>query len=344
MRIAVVSPYALDVPGGVQQQVMGLVRHLREGGDEAFAVAPSAGDGLDRIDVGRWVGVRVNRSQAPVSLSPAVFRRVRAALSVADVVHVHEPFVPLVGWAALAARKPTVVTFHADPSRTVRAAYRRFGRLLGRVLRGAVATTVSRTARRAIDPLRLGPEEIPNAVDVASFRVAVDRHARQVAFVGRPDPRKGRDLLLAAWPEVRSRVGDARLVIIGGGEEPPVEGVRYLGRVTEEEKRTVLGASAVFCAPNRGGESFGITVVEGMAAGCAVVASNLDAFADVLAGSGLMFPNGDRPALAAALVQALTDPTLRRRLAARGSERAADFDWGMVTDRYRALYRRARAS
>ena len=341
MRIAVVSPYALDVPGGVQQQVTGLVDHLRRGGDEAFAVAPAAGEGPDRIDVGSWVGIRVNRSRAPVALSPPVVRRVGMAVSTADVVHVHEPFVPLVGWAALTARRPTVVTFHADPSRTVRAAYRFSNRLLGRALRSAVATTVSRTAGRAIDPLRLRPEEIPNAIDVASFRVSVDRNARQVAFVGRPDPRKGRDLLLAAWPEVRSRVGDARLVIIGGGDEPAVDGVRYLGRVTEDEKRTVLATSAVFCAPNRGGESFGITVAEGMAAGCAVVASDLEAFSDVLAGSGLTFPNGDRSALAAALVQVLSDAGLRRRLAARGSARVLDFDWSMVTDRYRALYRRA---
>ena len=338
-----VSPYALDVPGGVQQQVMGLVHHLREAGDEAFAVAPAAGEGPDRIDVGRWVGVRANRSRAPVALSPPVVPRVSAAVSTAEVVHIHEPFVPLVGWAALAARRPTVVTFHADPSRTVRTAYRLSAALLGRALGTSLVTTVSRTARRAIDPLRLRPEEIPNAIDVASFRVAADRNPRQVAFVGRPDPRKGRDLLLAAWPEVRSQVGEARLVIIGGGDEPPVPGVRYLGRVTEEEKRTALATSAVFCAPNRGGESFGITVTEGMAAGCAIVASDLDAFSDVLAGSGLMFPNGDRSALAAALVRALTDGDLRRRLAERGSARVLEFDWKMVTDRYRALYRRARA-
>jgi len=341
VRIAVVSPYALDVPGGVQQQVVGLIHHLRRGGDDAFAVAPAAGEGSDRIDVGSWVGVRVNRSRAPVALSPAVVRRVIEAVSTAEVVHVHEPLVPLVGWAALAARKPTVVTFHADPSKTVRTAYRLSGRLLRRVLRGAVATAVSRTAGGAIDPVRLRPEEIPNAIDVASFRVPVDRDTRQVAFVGRPDPRKGRDLLLAAWPEVRSQVGNARLVIVGGGDEPPLEGARYLGRVSEEEKRTVLATSAVFCAPNRGGESFGITVIEGMAAGCAVVASDLDAFSDVLAGSGLMFPNGDRSALSTALVQILTDTGLRRRLAAQGSARVADFDWRMVTDRYRPLYREA---
>lgn len=341
MRIAVVSPYALDVPGGVQQQVMGLVERLRYGGDDAFAVAPAAGEGPNRIDVGRWVSVRTNRSTAPVALSPTVAGRVAKALSPADVVHVHEPFVPLVGWAALAVRKPRVVTFHADPSPTVKAAYRASARLLRRSLCGSLATTVSRTARRAIDPLRVRPEEIPNAIDVESFRVPTGRNPRQVAFVGRPDPRKGRDLLLEAWPEVRARVPDAGLVVIGGGDEPPVAGVRYLGRVTEEEKRVTLAASAVFCAPNRGGESFGITVAEGMAAGCTIVSSDLGAFSDVLAGSGLMFPNGDRAALVAALVRALTDTDLSRRLAAASSARVLEFDWRMVTDRYRALYRKA---
>lgn len=319
----------------------GLVEQLRMIGEEAFAVAPAAGEGPDRIDVGRWAPVRTNRSRAPLALSPAVAGRVTRAISSADVVHVHEPFVPVVGWAALAARKPRVVTFHADPSSMVKAAYRASGRLLRRSLRGCVVTTVSRTARRAIGPLGVRSEDIPNAVDVGAFRIPVERNPKQVVFVGRPDPRKGRDLLLAAWPEVRAQVPGADLVVIGGGDEPPVDRVRYLGRVTEEEKRATLAAGAVFCAPNRGGESFGITVAEGMAAGCAVVASDLGAFSDVLAGSGLMFPNGDRKALAAALVRVLTGNELRHRLAEASSARVMAFDWSMVTDRYRAAYREA---
>lgn len=340
MRIAVVSPYALDVPGGVQQQVIGLVEQLRRLGEDAYAVAPAAGEGIDRVDVGRWVGVRINRSRAPLALSPPVMGRVKSAVSTADVVHVHEPFVPLVGWAALRAGKPTVVTFHADPSKTIQTVYRWAGVLLRRVLRGTLATTVSRTAMRAVDPLGVRPEEIPNAIDVDSFQVPADRNPLQVAFVGRPDPRKGRDLLLAAWPAVRSKIPEASLVIVGGGDTPTVAGVRYLGRVTEEEKRLALATSAVFCAPNRGGESFGITVAEGMAAGCTVVASDLDAFSDVLAGSGLLFRNGDRTGLAAALVQALNDTDLRRRLAENASARVRTFDWEKVTGRYASLYRR----
>ena len=338
MRIAVVSPYALDVPGGVQQQVIGLVEQLRRLGEDAFAVAPSAGEGVDRVDIGRSVGVRINRSQAPLALSPPVMGRVKAAVSTADVVHVHEPFVPLVGWAALRVGKPTVVTFHADPSKTVKTAYRWAGGLLRRVLRDALATTVSRTAMRAVDLFGVLPEQIPNAIDVDSFRQSAERNHLQVAFVGRPDPRKGRDLLLAAWPDVRSKVPGASLVIVGGGDTPPLTGVRYLGRVSEEEKRLALATSGVFCAPNRGGESFGITIVEGMAAGCAVVASDLDAFSDVLAGSGLLFPNGDRIGLTAALVHTLTDADLRSRLAQDASARVQAFDWKKVTGRYISLY------
>ena len=341
MRIAVVSPYALDVPGGVQQQVIGLVRQLRKLGEDAYAVAPGAGEEADRIDLGGWTGVRVNRSRAPLALSPPVVRRVKDAVSDADAVHIHEPFVPMVGWAALRAGKPTVVTFHADPSRMVGAMYRWGRRALRRALRGAVAAAVSRTALRAVEPLGIDPVEIPNALDVNSFRVPVERDPRRVVFVGRPDPRKGRDLLLAAWPDVRSKVPGASLVIIGGGDTPAAAGVRYLGRVTEEEKRLALASSGVLCAPNRGGESFGISIAEGMAAGCAVAASDLDAFSDVLAGSGLLFRNGDRGSLADALVRILTDPELRNRLAEAASARVRSFDWEKVTGRYVELYRRA---
>ncbi|MCY4623208.1 MAG: glycosyltransferase family 4 protein [bacterium] len=341
MRVAVISPYALDIPGGVQQQVLGLVEHLRRQGQEAIAVGPAAGSGAGRADAGRSLMFPVNRSRAPIALSPMAVRRVRAAVAGADLVHVHEPMVPLVGWAALRTGRPTVVTFHADPSPMFRAAYR-WGRSLVRPFLGdVVSTAVSRTARSAVEPLGLDVLEIPNAVDVPSFRLETPRDPRRLAFVGRPDPRKGRDLLLSAWPAVRSEIPDARLVVVGGGESPPIEGVEYLGRVSEAEKRSVLAGSGVFCAPNRGGESFGITVAEGMAAGCAVVASDLAAFEDVLGGTGLLFRNGDPAGLAEALKAVLADPGLRERLAKGSSARVERYDWGRVIPRYAELYRLA---
>ena len=345
MRIAVVSPYALDVPGGVQHQVTGLVDRLRLLGEDAYAAGPGAGGREDAVDMGGWVKVRTNRSRAPLALSPRVIGQSEEALAGADVVHIHEPFMPLAGWAALrAARRagrPVVVTFHADPPRAVGSLYRWGRGPLRRALGPALGSAVSPTARRAAEPLGIDLEMIPNAVDVSSFRVAVERNPRQAAFVGRPDPRKGLDLLLAAWPEVQERAPGSSLAVMGGGSFPKAPGVRFLGRVSESEKRAVLAGSGVFCAPNRGGESFGITIAEGMAAGCAVVASDLEAFADVLAGSGLLFRNGDRAGLADALVRALTDGGLRRRLAEAGADRVRMFDWAETAGRYLSLYRRA---
>ena len=336
-----VSPYALDVPGGVQQQVLGLVRRLRREGEDAFAVGPAAGAGADRVDAGRSLLFPVNRSRAPIALSPLVVRRVRSALDGADLVHVHEPLVPLVGWAALRTGRPTVVTFHADPPRLFVGADRRARGTVRRLLGDVMATAVSRTAGRAVAPLGLGAVEIPNAVDVPSFQVDTPRNPRQLAFVGRPDPRKGRDLLLSAWPAVHAEVPDARLVIVGGGESPPIRAVSYAGRVSETAKRSILAGSGVFCAPNRGGESFGITVAEGMAAGCAVVASDLTAFEDVLGGTGLHFRNGDAHSLADTLKAVLTDADLRGRLATASSVRVGRYDWDTVIDSYTDLYRRA---
>lgn len=341
MKIALVSPYSLTEPGGVQAQVRGLAGRLREAGHEALVTGPGGDPERGEADAGRWVRVPVNRSAAPVALGPSVFRRVREAVEEADVVHIHEPLVPAAGWAALRADRPRAVTFHADPSRTVRRLYRWAAPGLRRLLSGAAVSAVSPTARRAAEMTGARAVVIPNGLDVESFRLRGPRHPRQVAFIGRPDPRKGRDLLLEAWPAVRRRVPDARLVVIGGGEEPETPGVEFLGRAPEERKRAALAASAVFCAPNRGGESFGITLAEGMAAGCAVAASDLGAFADVLGGGGLLFRTGDRRDLVRALVRLLTDDGLREGLAAAASRRVEDFSWDKVAARYLELYQRA---
>ncbi len=339
MKLAVVCPYSLSVPGGVQQQVLGIVTRLRDEGWDAVAVGPEAGAEPGRVDIGRSHTLQINRSNAPIALSPAGWRRVREAVADADVVHIHEPMVPLVGWSAVNARRPTLLTFHADPSRLVREIYAVGGKQIGGWLRGATATAVSKIAATAVTPLGLPITTIPNGVHIDSFRRDVPRDPLRVVFVGRPDPRKGRDLLLEAWPKVRQASPRARLMVVGGGDTPSIEGVEYRGRVTEDKKQAILAAGGVFCAPNRGGESFGITVVEGMAAGCAVVASDLPAFRAVLDGTGLLFRNGDPDSLAEQLLAVLGDPSLRDRLARASSERAREFDWKAVMPRYIELYR-----
>ncbi|MGH8874132.1 MAG: glycosyltransferase family 4 protein, partial [Acidimicrobiia bacterium] len=207
--------------------------------------------------------------------------------------------------------------------------------------RAAVVTAVSRAAAVPLEPFRRTVRIIPNGLDLASFRVDVPRHPRRVAFVGRDDPRKGLDVLLEAWPDVRRSVPDSELVVAGGSRVAVPEGARFLGRVGDDQKRRVMAGAAILCAPNMGGESFGVVVAEGLAAGCAVVASDLAVFRHV-AGEAACYVEPGRPrALAEAIIRLLLDLTERARLGAAGRVRAARYDWSVVLPAYREAYREA---
>jgi phosphatidylinositol alpha-mannosyltransferase len=208
-------------------------------------------------------------------------------------------------------------------------------------MRRAVLSAVSKTAARSV-PENWGPVEIvPNAVDVSAFALPVGRIERRVAFVGRDEPRKGLDLLLEAWPQVRARIPDAELKVMGADRKSNGLGVDYLGRVTGGERNRILATSQVFVAPNTGGESFGIVLIEAMAAGCAVVCSDLEAFRDVAGTNARVVPIGDASRLAGEVVDLLDHPEEARALGESGRAAAARFDWPLVVERYRELYRRA---
>ncbi len=325
-----VSPYALDVPGGVQDQVLGLAGQLRQRGFEVAVVGPASEDRR----YGRVMRWRANGSVAPISLDPRSVAAVRTALAGFDVIHIHEPMMPFVSWAALsvpASRR--VVTFHADPSSGVRRLYRtvRPKWMLGS---DTAVVAVSATAASALDWLD-EVHIIPNGV--RKIRPSGRRIAKQVSFLGRDEPRKGLDVLLAAWPTVQLSHPDAQLIVMGVSRAAQ-PGISFLGRVDEATKDVHLGSSAVFCAPNLGGESFGITVVEAMSAGCAVAASDLPAFRDVLADAGIWFPKGDSAALARQLINLLDDPDGSKRLGERAVEAADSYSWDRVTDAYVELY------
>jgi phosphatidylinositol alpha-mannosyltransferase len=287
VRIGIVCPYDIGAPGGVQQLTGELGAHLLANGDEVVFVGAGknwfhGGPGLDEktFYAGRAISLRANRSKAPVTLSPLSWPGVRRALATVDVVHVHEPLVPLVGWMGLSANKPMVVTFHADPPRWVTRLYRMIPGL-GRRLRRSTITAVSQVAARSLPPSWGQVRIVPNAIDVASYAPSVDRENHRVAFLGRDDPRKGLSLLLGAWPAVRSAIPDAELIVMGASRKETQPGVEYLGPISGKEKKRLLASSQVYVAPNLGGESFGIVVVEGMAAGCAVVSSDIPAFTEV---------------------------------------------------------------
>jgi len=344
MKVAVVCPYDLAVFGGVQGQVTSLVTWLREAGHEAWAVSPGSGGPLGTRHVGPVVSVPINRSRALITLHPGAVARVREAVAGAEVVHVHEPLVPLTGPAAvLAGGAPRVGTFHADPGAVVSRLYRGAAPLLRRLLgRLAVATAVSPVAAGAVRPF-IATRVVPNGLDTGCYPPAGGKVGGRVVFVGRDDPRKGLDLLLQAWPLVRTAVPAAGLHVVGAFRPSGPEGVAFLGRVDEEAKLRELAEAEVLCAPNLGGESFGLIVAEGMAAGCAVVASDLPAFRHVAGACARLTPAGDAAALAEALVVVLSDSGETDRLARAGLREVTRFDRAAVLEGYLSAYRDALA-
>lgn len=340
MKVAVVCPYDLSLPGGVQQVAIELVDRLRELDHDAWLVGP--GDRVGARGVGRTVRIRANASVAPIALGRSVGAAVSKAIAEADVVHIHEPLMPSVSTAALKSALPKVLTFHADAPPWVRRIYRRLPARTTRLIEDSVVTAVSPVAAGALAET-FGPVEvIPNGIDAGAF----DRPGRvpnRVTFLGRDEPRKGLGLLLDAWPAIRMRIPGAELVVMGAVRDDAPEGVRFMGRVDEETKRAVLASSAVHVAPNTGGESFGIVVAEAMAAGAAVVVSDIPAFGAVIGGTGVQVPVGDRGALADAVAGLLADPELASRIGRSGQERARRYDWTVVVDRYVQAYRRALA-
>lgn len=370
LRVGLVCPYDLDVPGGVREQVLGLARSLAAAGDEVQVLAPRRRgapsfeqvDGVRVVTAGGAVGLPTNGSTARLALDPVARRRAtRWARSGFDVVHVHEPIPPGIGHSVLrrlAAERdaglpgPAVVaTVHvsmsprpAGRSRSLRSAARHVGGLLRQV---DVLTAVSEHARRTlVDHLGRVPVVVPNGVDVLAWPVPQVRGPRppgtapSVVVLGRAgEPRKGVDVVLRAWPRVREAWPDARLLVVGpnaGMSVPTGRGIQLLGTVDEATKRRLLAEADVLLAPHRGGESFGIVLVEALAAGAPVVASDLPAFRAVLAGHGTLVPPGDAPALAAAVVRVLDgggahDP-------GPGRARAEVFDWTVVARRWRRLH------
>jgi phosphatidylinositol alpha-mannosyltransferase len=359
VKVLLVCPYSWRTPGGVRAHVGSLAAALRARGHEARIVAPDAGGEPGVLSVGRSVPVPYNGSIARLAFGPRVAARLRVAIrrTRPDLLHVHEPFAPSVGLLALlATRLPVVATFHASLARS--RAYRAAApalRPLYRRLAGRIA--VSEEARRTItgflgDDVRV----IPNGVDVARFASLPPPAGRVVVFVGRLEPRKGARVLLEAFPAVRERVPDASLVVVGDGPERRAleaavpealrDHVTFAGRVEAAELPRVLGEAAVVAVPSLGGESFGIVLLEAMAAGRPLVASDIPGYRALVRDGleGLLVPPGDPAALADALVAVLGDPERAGRMGEAGRARAARYDWSRIAGEVEEVYRAALAA
>jgi phosphatidylinositol alpha-mannosyltransferase len=303
--------------------------------------------------------VPYNGSIARLAFGPRVAARVGVALRRArpDVVHVHEPFAPSVGLlAVLRSRAPAVATFHASApsSRAYRAAAPALRPLYRRL---AARIAVSDEARRTVERIFGNSiHVIPNGVDLERFSSVPPPAGSMILFIGRLEPRKGARVLVDSFVRLRERGVGASLVIVGeGGERAACEwavpdalrdDVTFVGRVDPAELATVIGHAAVVCTPSLGGESFGIVLLEAMAAGRPVVATSIPGYAAVARDGvdALLVPPGDAGALASALERVVTDPALGLRLGLSGRERARRYDWPVVAGEVEEVYREALAA
>lgn len=360
MRIAQVCPYAWEDAGGVQVHVRELSERLRTRGHEVIVLAPSRGEPTDRgfVRVGRPVRLRYNDASAPIDPRPwsrGAARRALAAFG-PDLVHVHEPLAPSTSlWAVSVATCPVVGTFHSGVSRS--RLYDLAAPVLRRVAR-RLTTRIAVSERAAVVArARLGGEFeiVPNGVDVAAFAGAEPAdlgEGRKLLFVGRLDRRKGFPVALAAFGLLAESHPDLRLVVAGEGPERSAldaqpaatrERVAMLGHVANRDLPPIHAACDVFLAPNTGGESFGVVLIEAMAAGLPVVASDIPGFDEVIRDGveGILVAPGDPEGVAAAAGRILDDPSLAALMAGGGRHRAAAFDWPVVAARLEAIYAEA---
>jgi phosphatidylinositol alpha-mannosyltransferase len=365
MRIAMLSPYALTRPGGVQGQVIGLARALRASGHDVTVAAPADADRLfpesagEHYVIGRPTELHSNGSVAPVAFGPAPAARAERFVRTGgfDVAHLHEPLAPMAAYGlVLTAPLPMVGTYHrAGVSRWV-PMLRPLADLVGRRMQVRVA--VSDAARETAEHSSGGDFEVLfNGVDMDRFESATpacDEHdppRPTVLFLGRHEQRKGLGVLLDAFAMVER---PAVLWVAGDGPEsevqrrryPESERVRWLGVVSDEEAAARLAGADVLCAPSLHGESFGMVVLEGLAAGCTVVASDIEGYRKAAAGYATLVPPGDKRALARALGVALADALEGSGTAAPEARKAAlehARAWSMesLAERYVGLYERA---
>ncbi len=372
MKIGLVSPYVYPLPGGVTQHVRYLYENLRLRGHDVRIVTSSHGlqrssEG-DVIRLGKGFSMPANGSMGTVTVSPRFISQVREMLDREhfDLLHFHEPFVPFLSLVVLReSRSVNIGTFHAyggwSPSYE-------FG---SRALRGYAARlhgriAVSAAARHFIDRYFPGDYKvIPNGVDADLYGRAVpvarwQDGTKNILFVGRFEPRKGVLDMLKGYRQLRKDGVEARLLMVGGGPQERearryvatrrMGGVEFLGRVSDDEKLQLFRTADVYCSPATGRESFGIVLLEAMAAGAPIVASDIHGYKGVVrrGREALLVPPHDPKELAAAIKRLLADRELAARFSESGLVRAQEFSWPSVTakvdDYYGFVIRRLAAT
>jgi phosphatidylinositol alpha-mannosyltransferase len=357
-RLAILSPYALSAPGGVQEQALAMSREWSRRGVEVLLVAPDAADHADHatparvLTVGRRLDVPANGSRAPLTLSLRAGRRAAQAVAqfAPDVTHLHEPFAPLLAWATLRAHAaPQVATFHRAGGGPAVSLTTPLTRRLARHLDAAVAVSVPAAATLAA-AAGISAEVLFNGLETERLReFPRERSTRPtILFLGRLEERKGAVVALRALRAHNEMAPQPwRLVVAGDGPQraalereagidPRVE---FLGALDDAEKRRWLRRADVVVAPSLRGESFGLVLLEAMAAETPLVASDIEGYREAAGGHCALVPPGDPAALARAISETLAGAGAQRVAGARAHAEA----WSMsaLCDRYAEVYARA---
>ena len=361
-RIGIVCPYGWDTPGGVQAHIADLATYLISQGHYVSVLAPTSDEeNLPDyvVSAGKPISIPYNGAVARILFGPIAFARVRnwIAQGEFDLLHLHEPAIPSIALlACFAAEGPLVGTFHASAKR--QKAIFAIGPILEPVIEKLTARiAVSEAARETLtEHLETDAVVVPNGI--YAQRLALGKFNDQwsgnsIGFIGRfQEPRKGLMVLVDALPAIVREIPDVRVVVAGPGDSAEfLEGVpqhlrsrfSFLGRITEEEKADFLHSIGVYVAPNTGGESFGIILAEALAAGAAVVASDIPAFQALLGNGkyGELFTSEDSASLATSILTLLKDSARRDQLKSDGKVYAQYFDWDEVATRIYDVYEMA---
>jgi len=362
MKIALVSPYDFAYPGGVANHISSLERHFTRMGHEVKVIAPASeaistfGDRF--IPIGKPRPIPTSGSIARITISLRLASTIKAVLTEEkfDIIHLHEPFMPMLCSAVLRfSNAPNIGTFHACDARP---GYN-FGRPITtimlkrrvRKLDGKIA--VSKPAMEFASKYILGYYNIiPNGVDLEHFSSDVSPieefcdGKQNILFVGRLEYRKGLNYLIKAYQQVKREIPNSRLIVVGPGTRlrkkyekwimrNGLKDVVFIGYAPYAELPRYYKTADVFCAPATSRESFGIVLLEAMAVSKPIVATNIDGYASVMADGveGLLVPPKDEKALAQALISLMTNETLRQQMGAKGRLKAEEHSWEHIAQK-----------
>ena len=361
-RIGIVCPYGWDTPGGVQAHIADLATYLISEGHYVSVLAPtSEEENLPDyvVSAGKPISIPYNGAVARILFGPIAFSRVKSWIANGefDLLHLHEPAIPSISLlACFAAEGPLVGTFHASAKK--QKAIFAIGPILEPVIEKLTARiAVSEAARETLtEHLETDAVVVPNGIyarRLAAGALKEEWAGNSIGFIGRfQEPRKGLSILVTALPQIMREIPDVRVIVAGPGDsfeflkEVPShlhERFTFLGRITEQEKADFLHSIGVYVAPNTGGESFGIILAEALAAGAAVVASDIPAFKALLGNGqyGSLFSSEDAESLAESIALLLQDRAKREKLKIEGKIYAQNFDWEEVATRIYDVYEMA---